>query len=88
MGIQKTRFISELTKDNHNISGTLDFIEIRGSSVGHIYGPIEVYGSWKNDKDRYTISGDFSRNYKIISSLDSSVSEFPISGTFEIKSNF
>jgi hypothetical protein len=86
--LQYEYYISELTKNKHNISGTLDFIEIRGDSEGHIYGPIEVNGSWKKEKGNYTISGDFSRLYKIISALDSSHFEFPINGTFTIESNF
>jgi hypothetical protein len=86
--LQYQYHISELTKDNHNISGTLDFIEIRGGSEGHIYGPIEVNGSWKKEKGNYTISGNFSRLYTIRYSLNSTYFEFPIKGTFIIKSDF
>jgi hypothetical protein len=86
--LQYQYHISELTKDNHNISGTLDFIEIRGGSEGHIWGPIEVHGSWKKEKSNYTISGNFSRLYTILSALDSTKFEFPIKGTFKIESNF
>ncbi len=88
LSLQYKYTISELTKDKHKVKGTLDFIEIRGSTEGHVYGPIDVSGSWIKENDSYTISGDFSRLYKIINSIDRTVFEFPISGTFEIKSDF
>jgi hypothetical protein len=87
--VQYENNTSELSKDKHRIFGVLDFYESGGSGTeGHSWGPINIIGTWTNDSGRYTISGDFSRIYKIIYALDSSVYEFSISGTFEIKSNF